>query len=84
MFIIFGAASIRDVDALDWECITQLYKYRSSSPYGRYIEYMYYGFDGDESGVIEIEPKSAAYEFSEQILQYHPLYAIPLKTLKKV
>ena len=42
---------------------------------GRYIEYMYYGFDGDESGVIEIEPKSAAYEFSEQILLGYMKYS---------
>jgi hypothetical protein len=29
---------------------------------------MYFGFDGEESGVGFIEPRSAAYEFSEQIL----------------
>lgn len=29
---------------------------------------MYFGFEGDESGVGYIDPKSAAYQFKEQIL----------------
>ena len=29
---------------------------------------MYFGFDGDETGVGFLEPKGAAYEFKEQIL----------------
>ena len=36
---------------------------------------MYYGFAEDETGVIEIEPKSAAYEFSEQVLLGHMHYS---------
>jgi hypothetical protein len=27
-------------------------------------EYMFFGFDGEESGVGYIEPRSAAYEFA--------------------
>lgn len=32
---------------------------------------MFFGFDGEESGVGYIEPRSAAYEFAEQILLGH-------------
>ena len=29
---------------------------------------MYFGFDGDETGVGYLEPKTAAYDFKEQII----------------
>jgi hypothetical protein len=32
---------------------------------------MYFGFKGDESGVGYIEPRTAAYEFKEQLLLGH-------------
>lgn len=35
---------------------------------------MYCGFDDDDTGVVEIEPKSAFYEFSEQILLGKTVY----------
>lgn len=31
-------------------------------------EYMYQGHDDEDTGVIYIEPRSAAYEFADQIL----------------
>lgn len=37
---------------------------------------MYYGFEGDESGVGYIEPRTAAYEFREQILLGYTEYTL--------
>lgn len=37
---------------------------------------MYYGFDGDESGIGYLTPRSAAYEFKEQILLGYTEYTL--------
>lgn len=63
MYITFGVTSILSSIVVELEYITLAYRLSKKWIYSSGVEYMYYGFDGDESGVIGIHPYTAAYIF---------------------
>ncbi len=64
MFTTFGLALIDSVNPQELGFITLVYNSSNIFIYTKSDdEYMFFGFDGDETGVGYIEPFEAAYEF---------------------